>query len=590
MWNHVGSGFVMSKRFHSMLSSLVWPLSLSACAMSANAPESTDHSTGAPAPNTTVDRFTFLQEMPASALSAEDAALDSEPTAATIPSRSGQMATRKGLGKKSSAAVRSGSAPSRPSLARIPQPPTDDAVSPGNSHTHHGVNPFTITAHDALSTFAIDVDTASYSLLRRALASGQLPHQAAVRVEEFVNYFDYNSYTGPTDDTPFAVHMEAMPHPFRPNRHILRVGVQGQDVDRSEREPVHLTFLIDVSGSMNSPDKLGMAKESMHMMVNQLREDDTVALATYAGRTARILEPTAAVDKKAIHTAIEDLRAGGSTAMSSGIDIAYDMAAESFRSGHENRVVVISDGDANVGRTSWDDMLSQIKGHADRGITLSTIGVGAGNYRDTLMEQLANKGDGNNFYIDTQAQAQRVFVEQLPGTMVTIARDVKIQVEFQPESVQAYRLIGYENRAIADQHFRNDRVDAGEIGSGHNVTALYEVLLSEDHGTDLATVRMRWEAPGADKAASERAFSFPHDGLQASVPLASKDTRLAFAAATFAEVLRGSPHTAELNMDTLIAFTRAAARNGEADDRELLSLMRTADRLDSGETILARQY
>jgi Ca-activated chloride channel family protein len=470
------------------------------------------------------------------------------------------------------------------------QVPPDIAGSDmsGNSHVDHGVNPFTITTDDALSTFSIDVDTASYSLSRRALQTGQLPVESAVRVEEFVNYFDYDSYAGPTDDTPFAVHMEAMPDPFRHNRHILRVGVQGKDVDRSDRAPVHLTFLIDVSGSMSSADKLGMAKKSMHMMVNQLREDDTVALATYAGRTARVLEPTPALHKEQIHGAIDHLSAGGSTAMSSGIDIAYDMAAETFVEGHENRVVVLSDGDANVGRTSWDEMLSQIKGHANRGITLSTIGLGTGNYRDSLMEQLANKGDGNNFYIDTPAQAQRVFVEQLPGTMVTIARDVKIQVEFAPESVQAYRLIGYENRAIADHQFRNDRVDAGEIGSGHNVTAMYEVILADDHAPELATVRMRWETPGADKAASEKAFVFPEQALQETTSLASSDTRLAFAAATFAEILRGSPHTSELDMSALLAFTENAARAGSKDDAELLTLMQTAQRLGAGAASVAR--
>lgn len=579
----------MSALFHRPLFSIVCTLSLGACALSANAPEPEDMSrpTADPMLYTVETMSEPMPELERSDEETEDlpAMADAMPAPTAAPQSAPAPRSRRG---DLAAAKQSGARRHQPPVAAQQLRP--DSAHPNtarNTHTDHGVNPFTITRNDALSTFSIDVDTASYTLSRRALTSGRLPPEAAVRVEEFVNYFDYDSYAEPTDNTPFAVAMEAMPHPFRQDRHILRVGVQGMEVDRSDREPVHLTFLIDVSGSMNSPDKLGMAKESMHMMVNQLREDDTVALATYAGRTARILEPTSAVNKQAIHSAIDHLTAGGSTAMSSGIDTAYDMAAESFRDGHENRVVVISDGDANVGRTSWDDMLTQIKGHADSGITLSTIGVGTGNYRDTLMEQLANKGDGNNFYIDSEAQAQRVFVEQLPGTMVTIARDVKIQVEFHPESVQAYRLIGYENRAIADQHFRNDRVDAGEIGSGHNVTALYEVLLSEDHAAELATVRMRWEAPGADKAASERAFRFPAEALQETPALASNDTRMAFAAATFAEVLRRSPHTEELDMNTLIAFTQAAARSGEADDRELLSLMRTADRLGAGSQSVA---
>ena len=512
------------------------------------------------------------------------AASEPMPTSAAVaPSpRHGGSAKSASMGKRSRSSAQASRVRSAPPSLQSPPVVQLDRAD-GNTHTDHGVNPFTMTADDALSTFSIDVDTASYALARRQLEAGGLPAMASVRVEEFVNYFDYDSYAQPTADVPFAVHMEAMPDPFRAGRHLLRVGVQGKEVRRDQRKPVHLTFLVDVSGSMSSADKLGLAKKAMHMMVDGLGEDDTVAFATYAGRTARILEPTTAANKRRIHDAIESLSSGGSTAMSAGIDIAYDMAAESFVEGHENRVIVMSDGDANVGNTSWDDMLSQIKGHADAGVTLSTIGFGMGNYRDTLMEQLSNKGDGNNFYIDTQTQAQRVFVEELSGTMVTIARDTKIQVEFNPAAVSAYRLIGYENRDIADKDFRNDRVDAGEIGAGHNVTALYEVILKDDYARDLATVRMRWESPGADKAASERAYGFDASALAETPRLASKDTRIAYAAATFAEVLRGSPHASELDMDQLIAFTQAAARPGEKDDQELIELMRQADRLDAGQ-------
>ena len=453
-----------------------------------------------------------------------------------------------------------------------------DANIGTESYRDHGVNPMTLVTDDAQSTFSIDVDTASYSIARRKLLANQLPPEAAIRVEEFVNYFDYDSYITPQDD-PFAVNMEAMPDPFRPGHHILRVGVQGKEVSRDERQPVHLVFLADVSGSMSSPDKLGLAKQSLHMLVDSLREDDTVALATYAGRVARVLEPTSAANKRQIHRAIESLNSGGSTAMSSGIDLAYEMAMEQFKPGHENRVIVMSDGDANVGRTSWDDMLGQIKGYADQGVTLSTIGFGMGNYQDTLMEQLANKGDGNNFYIDDEVQAQRVFVDELGGTMVTIARDTKIQVEFNPESVAAYRLIGYENRDIADKDFRNDRVDAGEVGSGHNVTALYDVVLKDGYSRELATVRMRYEAPGADKAATETSWRFRASKLAERPDLASRDTRIAYAAATFAEVLRGSPHAAELDLEQLAQFAEQSRRRGEADDNELIELMRRADRL-----------
>ncbi len=458
-------------------------------------------------------------------------------------------------------------------------PPTD-STSSAEEYTDYGVNGFTVVDNDALSTFSIDVDTASYTVSRRKLQEGGLPPVASVRVEEFVNYFDYD-YPQPTGRHPFNVQFEAFPDPFRDGRHIMRVGVQGKDLSRSERPPLHLTFLIDVSGSMSSADKLGLTKQSLHMLVDTLSEGDTVAIATYAGRVAEVLSPTDSTDKRQIHDAIEALSSGGSTGMSSGIDLAYQLAQRTFEEGAENRVVVMSDGDANVGATSWDEMLSQIKGHADDGITLSTIGFGMGNYRDTLMEQLANNGDGNNYYIDSQAQAQRVFVEQMGSTIFTIARDVKLQVEFNDDSVAAYRLIGYENRDIADRDFRNDRVDAGEVGAGHTVTALYEVILKEGYDDTLASVHLRYEAPGADKAASEISYPFPDEALSETESLTSKDARIAYAAATFAEILRESPHANELSMDDLIRYTRKAQRPGK-DDAELIDLMRSAQRLGAG--------
>jgi len=479
---------------------------------------------------------------------------------------------------------------------KVPSPIYEHIDTPAvaqssDQFTDHGVNPFTMVSKDDKSTFSVDVDTASYSIARRQLESGTLPPEAAVRVEEFVNYFDF-AYAQPTDGSPFRVDMEAMPDPFRGGHHVLRIGVQGKDVSRDERPPVHLTFLVDVSGSMSASDKLPLAKSAMHMLVDSLREDDTVALAVYAGRTAKVLEPTSAANKRAIHDALEGLSSGGSTAMSSGLDLAYEMASESFVEGHENRVIVLSDGDANVGKTSMDDMLSQIKGYADRGITMSTIGFGMGNYKDTLMEQLSNKGDGNNYYIDDREQAQRVFVDDLGGTLVTIARDVKLQVDFNEESVLAYRLIGYENRDVADKDFRNDKVDAGEIGAGHNVTALYEVILRDGYTRELATVRVRWEKPGADvghggSGATERAFVFQDRALKETANLAGKDTRMAYASATFAEILRGSPHTSEISLAELVRFTERAARSGEDDDQELISLMNRANDLGAGGALLA---
>ena len=474
-------------------------------------------------------------------------------------------------------------------VAPPPAVPQEEVVATSEMYTDHGVNPFTMTVDDRLSTFSIDVDTASYTIARRKLMEeGVLPPESAVRVEEFINFLDYPSYTPPKQD-PFAVHMEAMPDPFRDGHHVLRVGVQGFEVDEASRAPVHLTFLVDVSGSMSSADKLPLAKRSLHQLVDRLQEQDTVALATYAGQVAALLPPTSAANKRQIHDAIDRLGAGGSTAMSAGIDLAYEMADRGFVAGHENRVIVLSDGDANVGNSSWDALLGQIKRYADKGITLSTIGFGMGNYKDTLMEQLANKGDGNNFYIDSPAQSQRVFVEQLTSTMLTIARDVKIQVEFDPQSVVAYRLIGYENRDVADRDFRNDRVDAGEVGSGHSVTALYDVILKDGYAPRLATVRLRYEAPGADKAATEKSYPFADRALKERTDLASRDTRIAFASATFAEILRGSPQAAEISMDELLRFAAQAARPGQKDDQELLAMMQRAAQLGAGNKSVARR-
>jgi len=462
-------------------------------------------------------------------------------------------------------------------MGQIYRPPDRPVERPSSyeEYTDHGVNPFTMVSKDALSTFSIDVDTASYTMARRKLKQGVLPAWEGVRVEEFINFFDYD-YTAP-EQGPFAVHMESMPDPFRQGHHIMRVGVQAKEYEPEDRPPLHLTFLVDVSGSMSSRDKLGLAKESMHTMVDNLNAGDTIALATYAGRTAKVLEPTEATERTRIHKAIDQLRSGGSTAMSSGIDLAYDMADEAFEKGAENRVIILSDGDANVGARSWETMLKQIKGHANQGITLSTIGYGQGNYRDTLMEQLANKGDGNNYYVDTQKESDRLFGEKIGGTLITVARDTKIQVEFNKESVKAYRLLGYENRDIADKDFRNDRVDAGEVGSGHSVTALYEVLLADEVTDDLATVRVRWEEPGADKKASEEQFSFTSQNFAKRAERASDSMRLAYGAATLAEVLRQSPHAAEVDLVELGALVDSASGSKEA--RELSRLIATADRL-----------
>ena len=508
-----------------------------------------------------------------------------------MPAPSPKAAKMKGTGGLAGAPTLGTRGVSTAPADMAPPPPRPDAPlttlpdDANESYTQYGVNDMTMVESDAFSTFSVDVDTASYSISRRKLNANQLPPTAAVRVEEFVNAmpYDYEApVVGSNDGAPFNVHMEAAPNPWQPNHHVVRIGVQGAEVDTSERPPVHLTFLVDVSGSMTSEDKLGLAKRSLHLMVNNLGEEDSVAIATYAGSTEVILEPTSALNKDAIHDGIDRLSSGGGTHMDSGMKLAYDMAAKSYVPGAENRVIVLSDGDANIGRTGYDEILSTIAHHAEQGITMTTVGFGMGNYKDSMMEQLANKGDGNYFYIDTFEESKKVFGEDLSGNMLTIAKDVKIQVEWNPDAVLGYRLIGYENRDIADVDFRNDRVDAGEIGSGHSVTALYDVILREDaKSQELATVRLRAKDPGPDSPAKEWATVFDGELLHSEFASASQDFRIAYATAAFAELLRGSPYTAEINYSDVWTIAKNAQRKYD-EDAELLGLIEVAGEL-SGE-------
>ncbi len=492
------------------------------------------------------------------------------PAAGDMPAPTGVVALKEGKMGRAGAAQTTATAamPAAP-----PMPPTPEPLS-GEDYTNYGVNPMTDTAKDNLSTFAIDVDTASYAIARRKIMSGQLPPPASVRVEEMVNYFTYD-YAPPTDGSPFAVHMDAAPSPFHTGRTILRVGVQAKKLSRSERKPANLVFLVNVSGSMESTDKLPLAKRALRVLVDNLNDGDTVSLVTYAGNTRVVLEPTGLDQKGRIMSAIEDLNAGGSTAMASGLELAYDLASRNLRPNSSSRVIVMSDGDANVGNTTPDRILETIAGKVKEGVTLSTIGFGMGNYKDTMMERLADKGNGNYYYIDTFNQAKRVFQEQLGGTLEVVAKDVKIQVELDKKLVKSYRLIGYENRDIADRDFRNDRVDAGEIGAGHSVTALYELELApRDKSADLtlATVRIRAKAPRGTKA-SEKSYPFDPSKLFASFDAAPKDLRFATAVMATAEVLRGSPHAKDWKLAHIEQIAAAAAGKDDRDRQEFLTLL-----------------
>ncbi len=446
------------------------------------------------------------------------------------------------------------------------------AREPANTerYQHTGVNGWTLTEKDTQSTFAIDVDTASYALARRKLGDGRAPPPDSVRVEEWLNAFTYQ-YPQPPEGSPFAVFMDAAPSPLSAGKHLLRVGVQGRRVPKAQRQPAHLTFLVDVSGSMDEPDRLPLAKRALHLLVDELDGRDTVALVTYAGNTRLVLRPTNAARKGVIHDAIDELSAHGSTAMESGIELAYAQALRTLDGQSSSRVIVLSDGDANVGATGHQAILRKIRGHVQEGVTLTTVGFGVGNYHSELMEQLADQGNGNHVYVDSLHEARRVFVEQLGATLEVIAQDVKLQLEFDPRQVNAYRLVGYENRDVADREFRNDRVDGGELGAGHTVTALYELDLKAGAADGLVTVRVRAKRPRG-VAATEQAFVFDRARLAPSFDAASADLRFATAVMGVAEVARRSPWAAEWSLERLGVMAKEATA-GREDRAQFVELV-----------------
>jgi Ca-activated chloride channel family protein len=402
-----------------------------------------------------------------------------------------------------------------------------------------GVNPFIDTEDDALSTFGLDVDTGSYTVARRQLNDGNLPAAEGIRVEEFLNFFDYRDRPPVRGD--FALRVEGAPSPFGQGEryHLVRFGIKGREVEARNRKPAVLTFVVDVSGSMDQENRLGLVKESLGLLLDELRPTDKVGLVVYGDHARLLLEPTS--DKGAVRRAIAELRPEGSTNAAAGLALGYDVASRHFREGSLNRILLCSDGVANVGLTGADSILARIGQEARRGIELTTLGFGMGNFNDVLMEQLANKGDGRYAYVDEIEEAERVLVEELTGTLQTIAKDAKAQVEFNPDVVARYRLLGYENRDIADERFRDDSVDAGEIGSGHTVTALYEIKLRPDAHprAELATLRLRYLDPDNGKVTeveqAVRLANFATRWEQAPASL-----RLASLVAEFAEILKGS--------------------------------------------------
>jgi Ca-activated chloride channel family protein len=434
---------------------------------------------------------------------------------------------------------------------------------------NYGVNPRIDTIDDALSTFGLDVDTGSYTVGRRWLSDGNLPDPDSVRVEEYVNYFDPGYQAG---DGTFSIFVDGGPTPFAENDRyqIVRIGLQGKVVADEDRPRANLVFVIDVSGSMDREDRLETVKEALAMLVEELRPDDTVGIVVYGSRGQVILEPTPAEESGRIQRAIARLRPDGSTNAEEGLALGYEMASEMHEDGIINRVILASDGVANVGNTGPDSILESIAEHAASGIQLVTVGFGMGNYNDVLMEQLADDGDGFYAYVDDLEEAERLFVHGLTGTLFTIASEARVQVEFDAGSVERWRLIGFENRAIEDDDFRDDAVDAGEIGAGHHVTALYEVRLAPEAAADarLGTVHLRWLEPDATEGTEMSADFFASD-LAGSFADASPRFQLAATVATYAEVLRGSYWAQHLTLDDVAGHAERLADlldDGDVDE------------------------
>ncbi|QEG37281.1 vWA domain-containing protein [Bythopirellula goksoeyrii] len=480
----------------------------------------------------------------------------------------------------------------------------------GDQYTRINENPFIkAVGGDAVSTFSIDVDTASYANVRQFLEqSRRLPPPDAVRIEELVNYFDYD-YAGPTEDSPFAAHMEIAACPWNAEHRLARIGIKGREIDRQARPQSNLVFLIDVSGSMNDPNKLPLLIEGMKLLTRELGENDKVAIVVYASSERLALESTRGDQQQTILAALDQLRSGGSTAGGAGIELAYKTAQDNFIKGGVNRVILCTDGDFNVGVTNTADLERMAEQKAkESGVFLTVLGFGRGNLNDAMMEAISGKGNGNYHYVDNLTEARKVLVEEMVGTLVTIAKDVKIQVEFNPAQVAGYRLIGYENRMLRTEDFNDDKKDAGEIGAGHTVTALYEIIpagkrvdtpavdelkyqppladLAEtaktqasdsDSSGELLTLKLRYKLPDADTSTK---IEFPITDKGESFADASDDFKFASTVASFGMLLRSSQYSGNATYDTVLeTASTASSRDPHGYRAEFMDLVRIAKQL-----------
>lgn len=461
-------------------------------------------------------------------------------------------------------------------------------------------NRFLKVTDNPLSTFSIDVDAASYSNVRRILNQGQLPPAGAVRIEEMINYFKYE-YPQPAGNDPFSINTEISDAPWNKEHKLVLIGLQGKKIPTDNLPASNLTFLIDVSGSMQGPERLGLVKSSMKLLVDQLREEDKVSIVVYAGAAGLVLPPTSGANKIRIKEAIDNLEAGGSTAGGAGIKLAYKTARENFAKGGNNRVILCTDGDFNVGESSDDAMERLIEEERKSGVFLTVLGYGMGNYQDAKMQKLADKGNGNHAYIDGITEAKKVLVNEFGGTLFTIAKDVKLQIEFNPAKVKGYRLIGYENRMLAKEDFNNDKKDAGELGSGHTVTALYEIipagvessfldnvdplkyqkdvtpLSKSNHSDEIMTVKFRYKAPDGDVS---KLIEHPVKDKQLDISKTSDNFRFAVSVAEFGMLLRNSEFKSAASFSNVLFLARKAKGNDEEGYRsEFIRLVESAQLL-----------
>lgn len=487
-------------------------------------------------------------------------------------------------------------------------PPMYEGGFPGSSEEQYesvSENGFIEVAKEPLSTFSIDVDTASYSNARRFLSYGQLPPRDSIRTEEFVNYFDYD-YAAPTSAHPISINMEAVTSPWDKEKVLVKVGLKAKEISQNQRPKSNLVFLIDVSGSMSDENKLPLVKSAMRTLTSQMSEQDKISIVVYAGQSGVVLDSTSASSKDKIVQAINNLSTGGGTNGEGGIRKAYEIAQKNFIKDGNNRVLLATDGDFNVGTTSSDELLKIINDKSENGIFLTVLGFGMGNYKDAFLEKISNKGQGNYFYIDNEKEANKVFITQLAGTLYTLAKDVKIQIEFNPHVVSSYRLVGYENRKLNKEDFSNDKIDAGELGAGHSVTALYELVMKGKEGSsnspeplkyqkleekkekikvspeltaEILTAKFRYKKP---KNTSSEYFDQALKNEVKSIENATCSTKFATSVASFAQWLKKSEHVQGFDSGKILKLTEGCLSTNDRKDsfkEEYIELVKKASQL-----------